>query len=255
VTDDQFAALAALMDQHQTIVLQFSGGKDSTACLHLLRPWWDKLHVVWVNPGAPYPEMIEQMDYMRTLVPHFHEVVGNQPEWVKQFGYPVDVAPLWHSNWGQSMREKPTTRFHPFIDCCSANLWNPLAQAVVDLGATLVVRGQKIGDPMVSKYPNGYVENGVTYAFPIHDWNDADVFAYLEREGAYVPRQYAEGADSSFDCWNCCAYGSHNAQRFDHMQRHHPVMWATMKPVLADLRTALKQDTEWLDQIKGEHNE
>lgn len=248
------AKLAALMDQHDVVVLQFSGGKDSTACLHLLKPWWDKVHVVWVNPGAPYPEMLEQMEFMRGLVPHFHEVLGNQPAWVEQFGYPVDVAPLWHSNWGQSMRAEPTTRFHPFVDCCHTNLWAPLAQAVTDLGATLVVRGQKIGDPMVSKYPDGYTENGVTYAFPIHDWDDARVFAFLDAEGAYVPRQYAEGADSSFDCWNCCAYGSHNAARFTHMKRHHPVMWARMAPVLADLRDALRKDTEWLDNIEGENH-
>lgn len=246
--------LAELMDQHETVVLQFSGGKDSTACLHLLQPWWDKVHVVWVNPGAPYPEMIEQMDYMRALVPHFHEVLGQQPEWVEQFGYPVDVVPLWHTNWGQSMRQEPTTRFHSFLGCCHQNLWAPLAQAVTDLGATLVVRGQKLGDPMVTKYPDGYTENGVTYAFPIHDWDDAGVFRYLDDVEAYVPKQYAEGADSSFDCWNCCAYGSHNAQRFAHMQRHHPVMWATMAPVLHDLKQALDQDTDWLKTTLGERH-
>lgn len=246
--------LRAVIDQHECIVLQFSGGKDSTACLHLLEPWWHKIHVVWVNPGAPYPEMLEQMAYMRTLVPHFHEVIGNQPQWVEQYGYPVDVVPLWHTNWGQSMRQEPTTRFHSFIECCHQNLWVPLAQAIIDLGATLVIRGQKIGDPMVTKFPNGYTENGVTYVFPIHDWNDAQVFDYLERVSAYVPKQYAEGADSSFDCWNCCAYGSHNEQRFAHMRKYHPVMWMKMEPVLRDLGRALKADTNWLDKtLEGDH--
>jgi 3'-phosphoadenosine 5'-phosphosulfate sulfotransferase (PAPS reductase)/FAD synthetase len=244
--------IAALMDQHDVIVLQFSGGKDSTACLHLLEPWWHKLHVVWVNPGSPYPEMIEQMAHMRALVPHFHEVLGDQPAWVEQFGHPVDVVPLWHTNWGQSMRQEPTRRFHSFLECCHQNLWNPLAQSIIDLGATLVIRGQKIGDPMVTKFPSGYTENGVTYVFPIHDWDDARVFAYLDEVGAYVPRQYAEGADSSFDCWNCCAYGSHSEQRFKHMKRHHPVMWARMEPVLRDYRAALRQDTDWIDPSIGD---
>lgn len=241
--------LTALMDAHERVVLQFSGGKDSTACLYLLRPWWDKVQIVWVNPGAPYPEMLWQMDMMRAMFPNtFHEIVGNQPAWVEQFGHPTDVVPLWHTNWGQSMRAEPTARFHSFLDCCDSNLWRPLAQAITDLGATLVIRGNKAGDPMVTKHPSGYVENGVTYAFPIHDWNDARVFDYLAEVDAFIPSQYDEGADSSFDCWNCCAYGSHNAQRFAHMKRHHPVLWVQMAPVLADLNRALKADTAWLDE-------
>lgn len=251
-TTDDLLALGELIAQHDNIILQFSGGKDSTACLYLLKPWWHKVHVVWVNPGAPYPETIDQMDMMRALVPHFHEVMGNQPAWIEQHGYPVDVAPLWHTNWGQSMRAEPTTRFHPFTDCCSANLWGPLAQAIVDLKATLVIRGQKITDPLVSKFPSGYTENGVTYIFPIHQWTDPMVFDFLDMAGAFIPRQYAEGADSSFDCWNCLAYGSHNAARFDHMQRKHPEKWQVMMPIIKDLRDTIRQETAWLDTSLGE---
>jgi len=36
-----------------TEVLQLSGGKDSLACLYLLKPKWDDLIVAWVNTGAP----------------------------------------------------------------------------------------------------------------------------------------------------------------------------------------------------------
>jgi phosphoadenosine phosphosulfate reductase len=244
--------IGAFIDQYDRIALQFSGGKDSTACLYLCRPWWDKIDVVWVNPGAPYPETIEQMNHIRSIVPRFHEVVGRQPEWVQQFGHPVDVVPLWHTNWGQSMRKETTQRFHSFLDCCHQNLWSPLSQAVMDLSATLVIRGQKITDPLVTKFRNGYVENGVTYLFPIHDWTDEQVFAYLGSAGAFVPAQYAQGADSSFDCWNCCAYSQHNAKRFAHMQRHHPEMWREMKPVVMALRQAVKEDAAWLDTLSGE---
>ena len=65
--NDQQKKIAELMDRHDIVVLQFSGGKDSTACLHLLEPWWDKVHVVWVNPGAPYPEMLEHAPHTGAL--------------------------------------------------------------------------------------------------------------------------------------------------------------------------------------------
>jgi 3'-phosphoadenosine 5'-phosphosulfate sulfotransferase (PAPS reductase)/FAD synthetase len=49
-------------------VLQFSGGKDSLACLLLLRPWWDRLTVMWVNTGAAFPETLELMEAVRSRV-------------------------------------------------------------------------------------------------------------------------------------------------------------------------------------------
>jgi phosphoadenosine phosphosulfate reductase len=46
--------------------LQFSGGKDSLACLHLYREQWPDLLVMWLNTGAVYPEMMDYMDGWRS---------------------------------------------------------------------------------------------------------------------------------------------------------------------------------------------
>jgi PP-loop superfamily ATP-utilizing enzyme len=49
-------------DRHAKAILFFSGGKDSLACLHLLREYWDRVLVVWANPGEALPELRAQMD-------------------------------------------------------------------------------------------------------------------------------------------------------------------------------------------------
>lgn len=41
-----------IIDRHERVVLFFSGGKDSLTCLLLLRPYWDRLTVCWINTGA-----------------------------------------------------------------------------------------------------------------------------------------------------------------------------------------------------------
>ena len=51
--------LTKLFNRHKKAVLSFSGGKDSLACLHLCRPYRDKLTVAWVNTGAAFPHIVE----------------------------------------------------------------------------------------------------------------------------------------------------------------------------------------------------
>jgi len=36
-------------------VLQFSGGKDSLACLYLLKPRWHEIMVLWLSTPAVLP--------------------------------------------------------------------------------------------------------------------------------------------------------------------------------------------------------
>ena len=45
--------------------LQFSGGKDSLACIHLMRSHWDTLTVYHVDTGDLLPEVREIVDRRR----------------------------------------------------------------------------------------------------------------------------------------------------------------------------------------------
>ena len=62
--------MKSLFAKHRTAALLFSAGKDSLATLLLLKPYWEQLEVIWVNPGAPYDEVVEYTAKIRALVPY-----------------------------------------------------------------------------------------------------------------------------------------------------------------------------------------
>lgn len=187
--------------------LQYSGGKDSRTILHLYRDRLDKILVVWVDTGASYPQVRDEMAQMARKVPHFLIVKGNQPKQVAEHGYPSDVVPINYSPFGRAMvKSGGLFKVQSAFDCCSANMWAPLSNAMTLLGIKTIIRGQRRAETYTnSVVTHGSVVNGVTYVLPIEDWTDAQVFEYLTKHAIQIPDYYkTEG--TSHDCWNCTAY-------------------------------------------------
>ena len=46
-----------MLGSHKHAVLQFSGGKDSTALMYLARPWLDRITVIFGETGATFPPL------------------------------------------------------------------------------------------------------------------------------------------------------------------------------------------------------
>jgi 3'-phosphoadenosine 5'-phosphosulfate sulfotransferase (PAPS reductase)/FAD synthetase len=138
-------------------VFQFSGGRDSLACLYALEPFWDGILVVWGNGGAPSPALLALMAKVKELVPHFLEATGDSVGMREEHGNPD--ADTWMS-------------------CCFANIWQPMHKASVEQGATTIIRGAKRCDPINFIKP-GHTEDGITYIFPIWGWSDKMVIDSL----------------------------------------------------------------------------
>ena len=69
------------------VYVSFSGGKDSTVLLHLVRSMYPDVQAVFVNTGLEYPEIqafVKQHDNVNILRPSmsFNEVLG-------EYGYPM----------------------------------------------------------------------------------------------------------------------------------------------------------------------
>lgn len=194
-------------------VLQFSGGKDSLACLYLLRQQWDSLIVVWANAGNPYPDMLEFMERWKQRIPNFVVVQGNQPENVKLHGWPADIVPTRNTTMGKIINGTEGPLLQHYTDCCRMNLWEPMTFAMQQIQPDVIVRGQRVEDDKKLPLRDGDVVDGITYRYPIQGWTTEGVFAYLRLVDADMPLGYDLGEKSGRDCWDCTAYLDENKQR------------------------------------------
>jgi phosphoadenosine phosphosulfate reductase len=198
-------------------ILQFSGGKDSLACLYLLKKEWDTLNVVWVNSGAAYEETMDYMKYWRARLPNFIEVTGNQPQQVSEEGWPADIVPINDTTFGRNFVESDRPKIQSYLNCCANNIWYPMMNFMQKAGVTHVVRGQRADDDRKSAIKNGDIIEGIKYDFPIYSWSDNHVFEFLKDEGAYIPEYYFKGEKTGRDCWDCTAYLEENKVRIDNL--------------------------------------
>jgi phosphoadenosine phosphosulfate reductase len=193
--------------------IQFSGGKDSLACLYLYRERWDTTYVVWLDTGAAYPEMVEYMEKWKQRLPHFIHVKSDQPSNVRERGWPVDVLPVENTLVGRMITGNDGPLMQSYLDCCAVNIWVPLYNACKKLGIRYLVKGQRGDDRRKSLAVDGQVVDGIQYVMPIQGWTEEQVFKYLKDVEADMPPGYGMGEKTGRDCWNCTAYLDDNRKR------------------------------------------
>lgn len=207
-----------ILDRHERIALQVSGGRDSIACLYLMRPYLDRLTVYWVNTGAAFPETVSIMEKVRAMAPNFVEIDGNQPGIIAQSGYPSDLVPASRTPVGLLGSGSNEVMLQDRYSCCSQVFMLPLHERMIQDGITLVVRGQKNADHLKSPVKSGFIDLGIEYLFPIEDWSVRQVMDYLRQEDAPIPRFY-EMLDGAPDCMTCSAWWENGAAKY--LKRYH----------------------------------
>lgn len=202
-----------LFDRHERVALQLSGGKDSLALLHAMKPYWGRLCVYWLNPGDPLPETVELMRELREYVPNFREVAGRQREIIAQDGWPSDVVPIKWTTHGQFVFGEKPFKVQGRLDCCVRSLMAPMHEAMIADGVTCIIRGKRSDEVDKSPTRSGDVVDGVELCYPLWTWSATDVTDYLGKSGVVLPESY-KYATHSLDCMSCTAWWGEGIDKF-----------------------------------------
>lgn len=227
-----------MLADHKKAVLEFSGGKDSTALLHLARPFLDRVDVIFCDTGASFPHVVDfVMETCRAWNARLTIVrpVVDVKSYTEEFGLPSDIVPVDSSPEmrGFIHQRQP---LQSYFSCCRKMLWEPMHKFVIDSDATLVLRGAKKSDPRVG-VPPGHFDGGIEYASPLWNWSDDKVHAYLKQEGVSLPAHYASVNDS-LDCWLCSAHLAHHGkEKLAYLKEAYPAYWQETSERIARVRS------------------
>lgn len=231
-----------MLTGHSRAILQFSGGKDSTALLYQARPWLDRIEVVHVDTGAEFPHMAAHVrETCDRLGVKLTVLRSNSAEWVATHGLPADIVPVERAEVAPYIADT-SPRLVNYMSCCFENLMRPMHEYVEASGHTLILRGSKKADTRVG-VPSGFTFNGIEYRSPLWDWSDAEVFAYLDGEGVELPDQYAAGVNDGLDCWFCPAHLKHHGEeKLTYIKRNHPSLWPVVSANIRIVADAARRE-------------
>jgi phosphoadenosine phosphosulfate reductase len=228
-------------------ILQFSGGKDSLACLLLLKDQLHDITVVWADSGDAFPETHEQMQMVRAMCPNFVVAQGDAKAVIEKFGYPTDLLPVSNHSQVMQLSSQDKLPLQGYLECCVRSFLEPMHKKTLELGATMIIRGQKACDKKKAPIKSGDVVNGITYWFPLEHWTDEQVMEYVEGS-PLLPLHYAT-ANTSLDCMHCTAYLSDNAWKLPYLKRNHPTVATEVLHRLNEINDEIESEYKNLKRV------
>lgn len=228
--------------------LHFSGGKDSLACLYLLKDQLDSVPVYWCNTGDPCPETLAVIEEVRQWVPHFYEVKSDVHTWKETYGWPSDLVAAKSHFLGVAYGMSDTRMTNRF-DCCYYNLMLPMHERMIADGVDCVIRGTKLCD--TGAVPAEGQTEHYTVLLPIKDWSHNDVFQYLKSVGAPANAIYDHFKSiSAPECLHCTAWWDDNKAAY--LKENHPQVLVDYRERLRGFKRIIDTHLDELVQELGE---
>lgn len=224
-----------LFSRHQKIAFQFSGGRDSLAALLVLKEYWGEMTVYHLDAGDSFPETEEVIRWAAERLPRLVRVQGKRRESIAQFGLPSDLVPAANTAIGRLVSGAMPIQGR--YDCCARSLMVPMHDRMLEDGVTLIVRGQRNADYVTPPLRSGESNAGFEYFYPIEQWSDEMVMAYLEAAQAPVTPFYAAGMTTTPDCMRCPAWWSEG--RAAYLKNRHPDAYNDYQTNLAVVAAAI----------------
>lgn len=219
--------------------LAFSGGKDSMACLFLLREELDCL--IHVDTGYAYPETRAIVNDAARMVPTY-VVMSNRDAQNTMEGIPSDVVPIDWTRFGQQFSGLKEVTIQSYLGCCFENINRPIWDKAIELGVTHLYFGQRQQESKRAPWKPGEIVFGIERLHPINDWTTDQVMGFLSQH-MEIPKHYLI-EHSSLDCYDCTAYRAHSHDRVAWTKERYPIFhqaYETRRAALdGALRTALE---------------
>lgn len=229
------------------VVVSFSGGKDSTVLLHIVRTMYPEVPAVFLNTGLEYPEIREfvettsNVDWVRPKLT-FRQVLD-------KYGYPViskETAAKIHEI--QTTRSVKLWQKRMFGDNKGngklAKKWRFLLEAPFSISArccyhlkkapsTKYLKNTKkaamlgmMGEESRIRFTNVAIDiNGKTLN-PLMHWTTDDIWQYIHENGVAYCSIYDTGVNRTGCMF--CMFGIHlekNPNRFERMRSSHPKLY------------------------------
>jgi 3'-phosphoadenosine 5'-phosphosulfate sulfotransferase (PAPS reductase)/FAD synthetase len=236
------------------VYVSFSGGKDSTVLLHLVRNLFPNVEAVFLDTGIEYPEVrefiksIENVTIIKPKIP-FTKVI-------EQYGYPIvskEVAGKIFqisSTKSDKLRNKRlygddkgngkipekwkfllNAPFKISSQCCDIMKKRPAKKYEKESGNFPFV-GTMADDSRLRKM--SYLQNGCNsfdskrpMSTPIAFWTEKDIWDYIKLYNIEYSKIYDMGYDNTGCCF--CMFGCHldvnKRNKFQLMERTHPYLY------------------------------
>lgn len=237
------------------VYVSFSGGKDSTALLHLVRSMYPEVPAVFCNTGLEFPEIVQfvrdtpnvtwlhpGMTFKATIEKYGWPIISkDQACAISRYRNTKDPVQKYRrlNGWPNGTTGMIRKKYQYLIDapfkisdaCCDVMKKRPFVKYVKETGRHPIMgtmaQDSKRRKDQYQKHGCNMFSGKDPKSAPLSIWTDQDVWRYLKTIG--VP--YCDIYDKGYSRTGCafCAFGilrEEEPNRFQRMKQTHPKLWA-----------------------------